>query len=118
MKVCPVCTGQGCSHCNRKGYHGSHPMGGYTFGHCNCAHPDCPSCNKQQQLGMITINKQTGAGISVATGLVGAIAWPMLTGGLGKELNANRKAKNIFYGFLIGGIVGGLGSFAGYQIQN
>ena len=57
-------------------------------------------------------------GISVATGLAGAIVWPMLTGGFGKDLNANRKAKNIFYGFLIGGVVGGLGSFAGYQVQN
>ena len=95
MQVCPVCTGQGCNHCGGKGYHGIN-----------------------QQLGFVTINKNTGIGISVGTGLVGAIAWPMITGGFGKDLNSTRKAKNMAIGFLIGGVIGGLGSYAGYQIQN
>ena len=118
MQVCPQCAGQGCAHCAGKGYHGHHPMGNvHSLGHCNCAHPDCPSC-KQQQLGFITINRNTGLGISVGTGLLGAVAWPMLTGGFASSNNANRKAKNMAIGFIIGGVIGGLGSYAGYQIQN
>ena len=42
----------------------------------------------------------------------------MLTGGFAKENNSTRKAKNMLIGFLIGGAIGGLGSYAGYQIQN
>lgn len=118
MQVCPQCAGQGCAHCAGKGYHGHHPMGNVnSLGHCNCAHPDCPSC-KQQQLGFITINKNTGAGISVLSGIAGAFILPMLTGGFNDNVNTNRKIRNAAVGFITFGVLGGLGSYGVYQIQN
>ena len=96
MQVCPVCAGQGCNHCGGQGFHGVN-----------------------EQLGFVTINRRTGTGISVASGLVGAIAWPMMTGKLKSPTTSiNAKATDMLIGLVIGGVVGGLGSYAGYQIQN
>lgn len=95
MQVCPVCAGQGCNHCGGRGYHGIN-----------------------QQLGFVTINKNTGAGISVLSGIAGAFIVPMLTGGFGKEHNTNRKIRNAAVGFLAFTALGALGSYGAYQIQN
>ena len=95
MQVCPVCAGQGCNHCGGKGYHGIN-----------------------QQLGFVTINKNTGAGISVLSGIAGAFILPMLTGGFDKQYNTNRKIRNAAVGFLAFTALGALGSYGAYQIQN
>lgn len=95
MQVCPVCAGQGCNHCGGKGYHGIN-----------------------QQLGFVTINKNTGAGISILSGIAGAFILPMLTDGFSKNNNTRRKIMNAGVGFVTFGILGALGSYGAYQIQN
>lgn len=87
--VCPQCAGRGCPHCQGKGYH----------------------------LGLV-MTKNVGYGISIGSGVAGAIIWPMLTGGFASTMNANRKAKNMAIGFAIGAALGGVGSYAGWQMQN
>ena len=88
--VCPQCAGKGCPHCQGKGYH----------------------------LGYVTINKNTATGISIGSGIAGAILYPMLTGQFSTTTNTNRKMTAMGIGFAMGAFLGGLGSYAGYQIQN
>lgn len=87
--VCPQCAGRGCPHCQGKGYH----------------------------LGLV-MTKNVGYGISIGSGVAGAIIWPMLTGGFADTMNPTRRAKNMFIGFVIGMALGGVSSYAGWQMQN